>query len=125
MTNSGGDPGRKVFIAGGRGVLSAPFLLQLNHIFAVWAELLTAIGGDPLPALLFEGRGESLGLFSCALFRPGGGYIKGGRPGLELLTVRPTATVDTDGVADQFAGLVPAFLDVSHTIPPNSLSSDD
>ena len=65
-------------------------------------------------AFLLKGRGESLGLFSCALFRPGGGHVKGSRPGLELLAVRATAAVDTDGVRNQFAGLVTAFLDVSH-----------
>ena len=74
----------------------------------------TAVGGRALPALFFKGRGESLGLFSCALFRPCGRNFKSRRPRLELLTVSTTATVDADGVGDQLAGFVPAFLKVSH-----------
>ena len=114
-------PGGKVPIAGDGGMLHGPQLLfQVNHIFAIRAEFLAAVGGDSLPAFLLEGCGESLSLLFCALFGPGGRYLKGGRPGLELLPVRPPATVDTDGVGDQFAVFTAAFLNVRHCpIPPH------
>ncbi len=114
------DAGGQLLVAdNGRVFGRPPLRLQRNYIVTVRGKLLAAVGGDPLPAFLLEGRGESLGLLFCALFRPGGGNVKGGRPGLELPPVRPPATVDTDGIGDQLARLVPALLDVSHfAIPP-------
>ena len=64
-----------------------PFL-HGNRIITVGREFLTAVGGDTFSALFLEGCGESLGLFSCALFCPGRGNFKGGRPGLQLLVRR-------------------------------------
>ena len=97
-------------------MLYSSLLFQINHIFAVFLKLQTAVGGHTLPAFLFKGRGESLGLFSCAFLRPCGRDFKGGRPRLELLSVRTTATVNADRVGDQLAGLIPALLDVSHYV---------
>ena len=88
-----------------------------NYIITVGGELLTAVRGNPFPAFFLEGRGKSLGLFSCALFRPGWGDFKSGRPGLELFPVCPTATVYADGVGDQFPVFVASFLNISHVFP--------
>ena len=66
------------------------------------------------PGTLFQRSRRKPRLFSCALFRPCGRDFKSRRPRLELLTVSTTATVDADGVGDQLAGFVPAFLKVSH-----------
>ncbi len=95
-------------------VLQPTGFFQLQHIITIALECLAAVRCDALPAFLLKGRGESLGLFSCALFRPGGRHIKSGRPGLELPPVSSPATVDPDGVGDQPPGFVPALLNISH-----------
>ena len=99
-------------------VLHTELFFHGKYIIAIRAKLLAAVRGGPLFAFLFKGRGESLGLFSCAFLRPCGRDFKGRRPRLELLSVRTTATVNADGVGDQLAGLVPAFLNVSHYVHP-------
>lgn len=120
MTDGGGNPGGKVFVSDYGAMLCAPLLLQFNHIVTVFGELQPAVAGGSRSTLLLKGGGESLRLFSCALFRPGRRYLKGGRPGLELPPIRPPAPVDADGIGDQLAGLVPALLDVSHFSTPSS-----
>ena len=112
MTDCRGDAGGQVAVSNDGGVLCPSLLLQDNYIIAVFGELRAAVAGGSLSALLLKGGGESLRLFSCALFRPGGRYLKRGRPGLELPPVWPPAPVDADRIGDQLAGLVPALLDI-------------
>ena len=122
MPDSGINPGGQFPIPDGGGVLHAPLGFQVNYIIAVACKGLAGIGGGSLFALLFKGCGESLSLFSCAFFCPCRGNIKGGGKGLELLPVCSTATKNPDGVGNQLAGLVPAFLNVSHYCPPFRLN---
>ena len=114
MSKNGVYPGGQLLVSHNGGVLDPGSLFQVNHIIAVRAELLAAVSCNPLPAFFLEGRGKSLGLFSCALFGPGGGHVKGSRPGFELSAISSPATVDADGVGDQLAVFVPALLDISH-----------
>ena len=114
MPDGGINPGGQFPIPDGSGVLHAPLGFQVNYIIAVACKGLAGIGGGSLFALLFKGCGESLSLFSCAFFCPCRGNIKGGGKGLELLPISPTATKNPDGVGNQLAGFVPAFLNVSH-----------
>ena len=115
VPNSWVYPGGQLLVSHNGGVLDPGFLFQVNHIIAVRSELLAAISCDPLPAFFLEGRGKSLGLFSCALLRPSGGHVKGRRPGLQLLAIGSPATVDADGVGDQLAVLIPSLLNVCHS----------
>ena len=114
VPKSGVYPGGQLLVPHNCGVLDPGFLFQVNYIIAVRGELLAAVSCDPLPALLLEGRGESLGLFSCAFFRPGGRHVKSSRPGFELSSIGSPATVDADGVGDQLAVLIPSLLNVCH-----------
>ena len=117
MTDSRIDALGQLLVADNRGVLRSALLLHGNYIFAVRLKLLAAVSGDARSAFLLKGRGESLGLFSCAPFRPRGRNLERSRPRLQLLPIRPPPAMDADGVGDQPPGLVAAFLDVSHCYP--------
>ena len=104
-------------IADNRGVLRSALFLHSNYIFAVRRKFLAAVSGNARSAFLFKGRGVSLGLFSRAFFRPAWGNIECRRPRLELLSLRVTPPVDTDGIRDQFAILIASLLNVSHYCP--------
>ena len=108
------NPACQLLVSHNGGVLDPGFLFQVNHIIAVRAELLAAVSFDPLPALLLEDRGESLGPFFCAFFRPGGGHVKSSRPGFELSSISSPATVDANGVGDQLTVFIPSLLNVCH-----------
>ena len=99
-------------------MLYSSAFFQINYIITISVEALAAIGFDTFFAIALKGRSESLGLFSCALFRPCGRDFKGRRPRLELLSVSTTTAMNTDGVGNQFSGLVAALLDVSHLCQP-------
>ena len=99
-------------------VLHAKLFFHGKYIIAIRAKLLAAVGGSSLFAFLFKGRGESLGLFSCAFLRPCRRDVEGRRPRLELFAIRAAPAVNTDGVGDQLAGLIAALLDVSHYVHP-------
>ena len=96
MTDGRVNPLRQLAVTDNGRVLRAALFLQLYHIVTVFGELAPPVGGQPLPALLFKGRGESLGLFSRGFLAPRGGDVKCRRPRLELLAVRAAAPKDTD-----------------------------
>lgn len=98
MPDSGINPCGQFPIPDDGGVLHAPLGFQVNYIIAVACKGLAGIGGGSLFALLFNGCGESLSLFSCAFFCPCMGNIERGGKWLELLTIRSTATENPDGV---------------------------
>lgn len=113
MTDGGIDPLGEFFIADNRRVFKTALLFEVDTVIAVVLKALPAVSDQSGFAISFKGRGESLGLFSCALFCPGGRNLKGGCIGLQLLAVGSPAPVDTNGVGNQLAGLVPAFLNIS------------
>lgn len=114
MTDSRIDALGQLLIADDRGVLRSALLLHGNYIFAVRLKLLAAVSGHARSAFLLKGRGESLGLFSCALFRPSRRNLERSCPRLQLLPIRPPPAMNADGIGDQPPGLVAAFLDVCH-----------
>ena len=100
MTDDGINPLCQFPIAYNGAVFGPPGLFRLQNIITICLECLAAVRCDPRPAFLLKGRCKVSGLFSCALFCPGGRHVKGGRPGLQLLPVWPPATVDTDRIRD-------------------------
>lgn len=89
MPDSGINPCGQFPIPDDGGVLHAPLGFQVNYIIAVACKGLAGIGGGSLFALLFNGCGESLSLFSCAFFCPCMGTSNVAVNGLSCLPSAP------------------------------------
>ena len=70
MPDLGIDARCLLFVPDDGAVLRPARFFQLNYIIAVIGELPAAVAGRSFSAFLLKGRGESLGLFSCAFFLP-------------------------------------------------------
>ena len=82
MPNIRIDPLCKSAISDNRTVFCSALFLHGDHIVTVGLEPLAAVRFDTILAIAFEGRGESLGLFSRALFCPR--WFNGERGGVRL-----------------------------------------